>query len=86
MDESQQRNVTSAVAEVLTDLASSVLQSVVEMLNSLGVTTPADFQYVQEMDLLPVLRPIQARKLVSAWSQTSKYILSHDVCILNLVL
>lgn len=78
MDESQQRNVTSAVAEVLKDLSSSVLQSVVETLNSLGVTTPADFQYVQETDLLPVLRPIQARRLVSVWSQKSKYISSHD--------
>ncbi|KAI5613969.1 hypothetical protein C0J50_11194, partial [Silurus asotus] len=47
----------------------SVLQSVVETLNSLGVSSPEDFRYVQEADLLPVLRPIRARKLVSAWRQ-----------------
>ncbi|KAK3554375.1 hypothetical protein QTP70_022604 [Hemibagrus guttatus] len=69
MNESEQSNVTSAIAELLKDISSSVLQSVVETLNSLGVTSPEDFQYVQEADLLPVLRPIQARKLVSAWSQ-----------------
>ncbi|RXN38228.1 hypothetical protein ROHU_001312 [Labeo rohita] len=68
MNESEQSSVTTAIAEILKDI-SSVLQSVVETLNSLGVSSPEDFRYVQEADLLPVLRPIQARKLVSAWSQ-----------------
>nr|XP_055065064.1 uncharacterized protein LOC129447378 isoform X4 [Misgurnus anguillicaudatus]XP_055065065.1 uncharacterized protein LOC129447378 isoform X4 [Misgurnus anguillicaudatus] len=72
MDESQQRNVTSAIVRVLPDLSSSVLASVVETLNSLGVTTPEDFQYVQEADLLPVLRHIQARKLVSVLGQNQQ--------------
>ncbi|KAK3543391.1 hypothetical protein QTP70_019508 [Hemibagrus guttatus] len=53
MNESEQSNVTSAIAELLKDISSSVLQSVVETLNSLGVTSPEDFQYVQEADLLP---------------------------------
>lgn len=74
MIESEKSSVTTAVAEILKDISSSVLQSVVETLNSLGVSSPEDFRYVQEADLLPVLRPIQARKLVSAWSQNSKYI------------
>ncbi|KAJ8013127.1 hypothetical protein DPEC_G00050070 [Dallia pectoralis] len=69
MDESEQSIVSSAIAKLLKDLSSSVLQSVVDTLNSLGVTSPEDFQYVNESDLLPVLRPIQARKLVSAWSK-----------------
>lgn len=72
MNESEQSRVTTAIAEILKDISSSVLQSVVETLNSLGVSSPED---VQEADLLPILRPIQARKLVSAWSQISKYIL-----------
>ncbi|RXN38123.1 hypothetical protein ROHU_001416 [Labeo rohita] len=72
MNESEQSSVTTAVAEILKDISSSVLQSVVETLNSLGVSSPEDFRYVQEADLLPVLRPIQARKLVSAWSKNKE--------------
>ncbi|XP_060746176.1 tripartite motif-containing protein 29-like [Tachysurus vachellii] len=71
MNESEQSRVTTAIAEILKDISSSVLQSVVETLNSLGVSSSEDFRYVQEADLLPILRPIQARKLVSAWSQIS---------------
>lgn len=79
MDEPGQSSITSAIAEVLKELSPSVLQSVGETLNSLGVTTPEDFRTdVQEADLQPVLRPIQARKLVSAWGQISKYILFHN--------
>ncbi|KAI5086458.1 solute carrier family 41 member 1 isoform X1 [Silurus meridionalis] len=59
-------------------------KSVVETLNSLGVSSPEDFRYVQEADLLPVLRPIQARKLVSAWSQikvsSDSLLSSRDSC------
>ena len=77
MDESEYSSVvTSAIAEVLKDLSPTVLQTVVDTLTSLGATSPEDFKYVQESDLLPALRPIQARKLVSASRQISKYISS----------
>ena len=72
MDESEQKSISSAIVEVLPDLSASVPSSVVETLNSLGVETTQVVQYIQE-----VLRPIQARKLVSAWTQISKYISSH---------
>lgn len=81
MDESTQKSLSSAIADVLPDISASELNLVVDTLKSLGVETTQDFQFVQEADLLSVLRPIQARKLVSAWTRTSKYIRSHDFII-----
>lgn len=75
MDDAEPSNVRSAITSVLPDLATSVVNIVLETLQSLGVESTDDFQYIQEADLLTVLRPIQARKLVAAWKQTSKYII-----------
>lgn len=74
MDDAHQSNVRSAITKVMPDLPASVLDILQETLQSLGVETTEDFQFIQEADLLSVLRPIQARKLVAAWKQTSKYI------------
>lgn len=67
-------SIRSTINKVLPDLPASSLDILEEALQSLGVETTEDFQFIQEADLLSVLRPIQARKLVAAWKQTSKYI------------
>uniref|UniRef100_A0AAR2LM09 Uncharacterized protein n=1 Tax=Pygocentrus nattereri TaxID=42514 RepID=A0AAR2LM09_PYGNA len=65
-------DIKSSISTVLPDLPESILNIVEETLQSLGVGTIDDFQFVQEADLLCVLRPIQARKLVASWKQTSQ--------------
>lgn len=72
MDDAEQNNIRSAITKVLPDLAASILDILVETLQSLGVETTEDFPFIQEADLLSTLRPIQARRLVAAWKQASK--------------
>lgn len=62
------------VEKVLPDLPASIFNIVEAALQSLGVETSENFHFIQEADLLSVLRPIQARELVAAWKQTSIYI------------
>ncbi|XP_039477037.1 uncharacterized protein LOC120443128 [Oreochromis aureus] len=69
MGDMDQSSISNAITKVLPDLAPSVLGIVVETLQSLGVETTEDFDFVQESDLMSVLRPIQARKLVAAWEK-----------------
>ena len=73
MDDAEQNILNSAITKVLPFLPGSSLEILEETLQSLGVETTEDFSFIQEADLLSVLRPIQARKLVAAWKQTSKY-------------
>lgn len=75
MHDAEPSDISNAIISVLPDLPTSAVNIVLEMLQSLGVETTEDFQYIQEADLLSVLRPIQARKLLAAWKQTSKYIM-----------
>lgn len=69
MGDMDQSSISNAITKVLPDLAPSVLDIVVETLQSLGVETTEDFDFVQESDLMSVLRPIQVRKLVTAWKK-----------------
>lgn len=70
MAESQ--TISDAIAAVLPDLPDQVLKSVEDTLKALGAVTADDLQYITEGDLLPVLKPIQARRLVAAWAQNSE--------------
>ncbi|KAK3529335.1 hypothetical protein QTP70_029135 [Hemibagrus guttatus] len=72
MDKSQVQKLSGAIAEVFPDLPVAVLNSVVDTLKALGAETTDDLQYITEGDLLPVLKPIQARRLVVTWAQNSK--------------
>lgn len=72
MGDAEQISIRSAIMTVLPDLAASILDILLETLQSLGVETTEDFPFIQEADLLTTLRPIQARRLVAAWKQTSK--------------
>lgn len=70
--ESQTENISSAVAAVLPDLPVAVFNSVEDALKALGAETRDHLQDITEGDLLPLLKPIQVRRLVAAWAQSSK--------------
>ena len=55
------------VERILPSLSSEKVTDVVKCLTESGVETVADLQFVQEGDLLDVLKPIQIRKLMQAW-------------------
>uniref|UniRef100_A0A1A8LY87 Uncharacterized protein n=2 Tax=Nothobranchius pienaari TaxID=704102 RepID=A0A1A8LY87_9TELE len=63
------KNIGDAIAGVLPDLPDQLLKSVEDTLKTLGAETTDDLKYITENDLLPVLKPIQARRLVAAWTQ-----------------
>lgn len=65
-------SIRSFITKVLPDLSASILNIVLEALQSLGVETSEDLQFISETDLNSVLRQVQARKLLAAWKQTSK--------------
>lgn len=62
-----------AINEVLPDLAEASKDILEETLQSLGVETSDDFQFLEESDLLTTLRPIQARKVIAAWKLKVEY-------------
>lgn len=62
-----------AINEVLPDLAEASKDILEETLQSLGIETSDDFQFLEESDLLTALRPIQARKVIAAWKLKVKY-------------
>lgn len=73
MAESQLKNIGDAITRVLPDLPDQLVKSVEDTLKTLGAATTDDLKYITENDLLPVLKPIQARRLVAAWTQNSQY-------------
>lgn len=74
MDNVRQSSIHRTIAKVLPDLPASIFNILEETLQLSGVETSEDFYFIQEADLLSVLRPVQARKLVAAWKQTGIYI------------
>lgn len=62
----EQTFLCSAITEVLHDLSQMSMDILEEHLQSLGVETSDDLQFVEEADLVSALRPIQARKLLAA--------------------
>ncbi|KAL7863686.1 hypothetical protein SRHO_G00126700 [Serrasalmus rhombeus] len=71
MAESEIQRINSAITAVFPDLPVAVLNSVVDTLKALGAETTDDLQYITEGDLLPVLKPVQARRLVVSWAQNN---------------
>ncbi|MEQ2196225.1 hypothetical protein XENOCAPTIV_027283, partial [Xenoophorus captivus] len=66
-----QKDIRDAIRAVLPGLSQDVLAALEDVLENLGTTTTDDLQYITEGDLLPVLKPIQARRLVAAWAQNN---------------
>lgn len=72
MSGSKKTFLRTAVNEVLPDLPEMSKDILEEHLQSLGVDTDEDLQFIEEADLLTVLRPIQARKVLAAWKLKCK--------------
>ena len=60
------RRVSSLVSDNDVD---AVINKLIE---ELGVSTVDDLKEVREQDLAPFIKPIPARKIVAAWSQSGK--------------
>ncbi|KAI4901191.1 hypothetical protein NFI96_030488 [Prochilodus magdalenae] len=71
MGESEVQKISMAIAAVFPDLPVAVLNSVIDTLKALGAEITDDLQYITEGDLLPVLKPIQARRLIVSWAQNN---------------
>ncbi|GBN76882.1 hypothetical protein AVEN_128782-1 [Araneus ventricosus] len=61
--------IRSKIMKILPSLQSNILDSLIKILQDIGVAAEDDLKYVQESDLTTVLRPIQARKLIDVWKQ-----------------
>ncbi|CAK8690878.1 uncharacterized protein LOC143465988 [Clavelina lepadiformis] len=57
------------ILKVLPNLPQEMLLQLENTLESLGVENKKDLIYVSEKDILPVLKPVQARKLITSWKQ-----------------
>lgn len=72
MSDSERTFLRTAITEVLPDLPEVTKDILEETLQSLGVETYDDFNFIEEADLLSALRPIQARKVLAAWKLRCK--------------
>jgi hypothetical protein len=61
-----------AITEFLPELPAVIKSILEEHLQSLGVEMADDLRFVTEADLTTALRPVQARKLLSAWKRKCK--------------
>ncbi|XP_051788930.1 uncharacterized protein LOC114658794 [Erpetoichthys calabaricus] len=72
----QDRNCTQLYAfirSVFPNLNNEDLKVIVEKIQDLGVYHAEDVKYIKEEELLGVLKPVQARKLISSNLVTSEY-------------
>ena len=60
-----------SVCNAIPTLEQGILEDVVKNLVSAEVESDSDLQFIQEDDLNKVLKPIQVRKLLQAWRNTS---------------
>ncbi|KAL6466696.1 hypothetical protein MHYP_G00245000 [Metynnis hypsauchen] len=60
--------IRQAILSVLPSLPEQTLSSLLEKLVSTGVECKSDLKLIKEEDLQELLRPIQCRKLLQAWS------------------
>jgi len=66
------------IQTTLPSLSTDAVESVVEKLQELGADTFADLKYVAPADLEPILKPIQARKLLHSFQSMLSIILSSN--------
>ena len=59
-------------------LSKDLVKNVVELLQTIGVESFSDLQFVEEVDLLLVIKPIQARKLIKSWRNASEIEITSD--------
>lgn len=71
MSDSERTFLDVAILEVLPELQAVNKNILEEHLQSIGVETAEDLRFVTEDDLMTALRPVQARKLLSAWKRNT---------------
>ncbi|KAJ8351967.1 hypothetical protein SKAU_G00234430 [Synaphobranchus kaupii] len=64
---SLEEQIRGDVLQALPSLPTETLTLLLEKLISCGVESKEDLQYVREEDISELLRPIQCRKILSAW-------------------
>jgi hypothetical protein len=69
MDSQFQAVSPSNIVSVLPNLAADAINNVVAKLDDIGIEIVDDLQHVEQQDLVPLLKPIQARKIMDAWSK-----------------
>ncbi|KAL7853087.1 hypothetical protein SRHO_G00188720 [Serrasalmus rhombeus] len=69
MSDSEPTFLHDAIMEVLPELPAVTKNILEEHMQSIGVETHDDLRFIEEADLMTVLRPVQARKLLSVWKQ-----------------
>lgn len=60
-------DIKQAVLSVLPSLPEDKLHSLLNKLESIGVESLSDLQFIKEEDLSANITPIQCRRLISAW-------------------
>lgn len=66
--------VKAALKKAVPTLCDELVDNVVRKLTEeVGVSAVEDLTAVQEQDFIPYLKPIQARKILAAWSQSGKF-------------
>ena len=61
------------IKAILPNLLQQTVDMVVKTMLDSGVESINDLQYIQENDLQHLLKPIQSRKLLSAWGRLGEY-------------
>ncbi|XP_070403802.1 uncharacterized protein [Nothobranchius furzeri] len=72
MSDSEPTFLHDAIVEVLPELPAVTKNILEDHLQSIGVETYDDLCFIEEADLMTTLRPVQARKLLSAWKRKYK--------------
>lgn len=72
MTDSERTFLRTTITKILPDLPELTINILEETLQSLGVETSDDFKFIEEADLLSVLRPVQARKVLAALKLSCK--------------
>ncbi|XP_030851880.1 uncharacterized protein LOC105444030 isoform X2 [Strongylocentrotus purpuratus] len=63
-------NIRKEVKSVLPMLSEPLLDAILERLRSKGVDTRDDLQFVQEDDIVDLIKPIHCRRLLCTWKET----------------
>lgn len=57
------------ICSILNSVSEETINGIIHAVKYAGLETLSDLQFVQEEDLILVLKPIQRRKLLKAWSE-----------------
>jgi len=61
-------SIEKCILEVLPNLSIDSCKLLMEKLDSIGVETVGDLNLIREVEMIGILKPMQVRKLLLAWS------------------